>query len=313
MTASWGATRGIFRLGPRIWQALRPARRCWTSVAARVFSPRSSSDRVGASAVTAVDPSESFVEAVRERAAGCAARACGRRGAPVYGCELRCGDRPVRRPLHGRPRRRVARDGPRHAPGWGRHGMCVGSLGGRPGAVDVVLCRLPRARFLVPRGLERPGTRPGHLAELFREAGIGGIEESTLTIAVEHPSFEEWWAPFELGVGPTSAFVESLDPDRKKRLLGAHLRRVARRGTFRRACTRLGRSRHRRRRLTPGPVSVAFFFRHAPTGLRHGGNRYRASAGRQAAGRTSSSMFVWTIPIRIAPSSSPRCLKTSTA
>jgi hypothetical protein len=30
-------------------------------------------------------------------------------------------------------------------------------------------------------------------------------------VAVEHASFEEWWEPFELGVGPAGSYVTSLD------------------------------------------------------------------------------------------------------
>ncbi len=39
------------------------------------------------------------------------------------------------------------------------------------------------------------GVRQGHLAELFGAAGVGEIEEGTLAIDVEHPSFEDWWEP----------------------------------------------------------------------------------------------------------------------
>jgi SAM-dependent methyltransferase len=55
-----------------------------------------------------------------------------------------------------------------------------------------------------------PGTRRGHLASLLGEAGIEAIEQAELSIEVEHQTFEEWWQPFELGVGPAGAYVSGL-------------------------------------------------------------------------------------------------------
>jgi SAM-dependent methyltransferase len=59
------------------------------------------------------------------------------------------------------------------------------------------------------------GARQGHLGELFREAGLHDVEEGELSLTVEHRSFEEWWDPFTLGVGPAGAYVKGLDPDRR--------------------------------------------------------------------------------------------------
>ncbi len=62
------------------------------------------------------------------------------------------------------------------------------------------------------------GVRPGHLGELFRAAGLCEVEESAIVVDVEHPSFEEWWEPFLLGVGPAGAYVARLDARRQARL-----------------------------------------------------------------------------------------------
>ena len=58
------------------------------------------------------------------------------------------------------------------------------------------------------------GAREGHLAELFEAAGLREIEETTLSASLEHPSFEEWWEPYTRGVGPAGAYVAGLDPAR---------------------------------------------------------------------------------------------------
>jgi len=60
---------------------------------------------------------------------------------------------------------------------------------------------------------ELAGAREGHLTELFEAAGLRVVEETTHSVDVEHPTFEEWWEPFTLGVGPAGAHVASLDAD----------------------------------------------------------------------------------------------------
>ena len=57
--------------------------------------------------------------------------------------------------------------------------------------------------------------REGHLASLFTQAGFGGVQVTTLTVRVRHASFDQWWEPFTLGVGPAGAYVTSLPPDRR--------------------------------------------------------------------------------------------------
>jgi SAM-dependent methyltransferase len=55
------------------------------------------------------------------------------------------------------------------------------------------------------------GVREGHLGELARTAGLSDVEESRLTVEVGYQSFEEWWTPYTLGVGPAGAYVGGLD------------------------------------------------------------------------------------------------------
>jgi hypothetical protein len=55
------------------------------------------------------------------------------------------------------------------------------------------------------------GAREGHLAELATAAGLHEIESARLTVAVPFATFEEWWEPFTLGVGPAGAYVAGLD------------------------------------------------------------------------------------------------------
>jgi len=62
------------------------------------------------------------------------------------------------------------------------------------------------------------GAREGHLAELFRAAGLRQIKEASLSASVEHASFEEWWEPFTGGVGPAGSYLAGLDAERQAEL-----------------------------------------------------------------------------------------------
>ncbi len=62
------------------------------------------------------------------------------------------------------------------------------------------------------------GTREGQLTQLFTAAGLRQIDAQTLVVGVEHRSFEEWWEPFTLGVGPAGAYVASRSQEERAAL-----------------------------------------------------------------------------------------------
>ena len=63
-----------------------------------------------------------------------------------------------------------------------------------------------------------PGARAGSLGEIFGEAGLDDVEESELSMSVTHQSFDDWWEPFTLGVGPAGRYVQQLDPQNREEL-----------------------------------------------------------------------------------------------
>lgn len=65
------------------------------------------------------------------------------------------------------------------------------------------------------------GVREGHLAELFEAAGLAGIEATDLRVTVEHPDFDAWWRPFTEGVGPAGTYLARLDAARRDALRDA--------------------------------------------------------------------------------------------
>jgi len=55
-----------------------------------------------------------------------------------------------------------------------------------------------------------PGAREGHLAELCAAAGLQQIQPGSLTVEIRFETFTDWWEPFTLGVGPAGAYVSQL-------------------------------------------------------------------------------------------------------
>ncbi len=130
---------------------------------------------------------------------------------------------------------------------------CVWDHGGGKGPLGVFW---EAARELDPDiadEAELAGAREGHLARLFHEAGLHETEEHTLSIEVEHQSFEDWWAPYTLGVGPAGAHVAGLDPTRQA-LLRERCRIHAAARTVRADRAGLGGAQ---RRLTPPRAAFA--------------------------------------------------------
>src|ERR671934_263370 len=57
------------------------------------------------------------------------------------------------------------------------------------------------------------GCGPGALT-----GGLEDVEEGSVAVTVRHATFDEWWHPYTLGVGPAGAFVAGLDDERRERL-----------------------------------------------------------------------------------------------
>ena len=62
------------------------------------------------------------------------------------------------------------------------------------------------------------GAHQGHLTELFGDAGLREVAEDGIRVDVVHPTFEEWWEPYTFGVGPAGDYVQNLDDDGRSRL-----------------------------------------------------------------------------------------------
>ena len=173
--------------------------------------------RAGADAVLAVEPSASFAAAVRERLPGVDVRQSPAEQLPfpdgAFDAALaQLVVHFMTDPVQGlREMGRVTRPG-------GIVAACVWDHAGGRGPLTTFWSAV---RELDPAADDESGlagVREGHLAQLFAQAGLGQAQAGTLTVRVRQASFEQWWEPFTLGVGPAGAYVAALTPDRRAEL-----------------------------------------------------------------------------------------------
>jgi SAM-dependent methyltransferase len=172
---------------------------------------------VGPEGVTAVDPSESFVAAAGERHPGVTVERAGAEQLPFPDGSF---DAALAQlvvhfmadPVAGlREMARVTRS----------EGVVAACVWDHAGGTGPLSSFWDAVRGLDPEVDDEsllPGARAGHLTELFKSAGLRGVEETSLVVSTEHPTFEDWWEPFTLGVGPAGAYVARLDPERQAEL-----------------------------------------------------------------------------------------------
>jgi ubiquinone/menaquinone biosynthesis C-methylase UbiE len=173
--------------------------------------------RVGASNVSATDPSAKFVAATRQRYPEVDVRQASAEELPFHDdiFDVSLAQLVVHfmnDPVEGlREMKRVTRPG-------GVVAACVWDFGGSRGPLSPFY---EAARHVDPHvndESERPGTHQGHLLELFELAGLANPEETTLTASIEHVIFEDWWEPFKLGVGTAGSYLSSLDLERQAQI-----------------------------------------------------------------------------------------------
>jgi SAM-dependent methyltransferase len=173
--------------------------------------------RLEPDAVAAVDPSESFVAAAQERHPGVSVQ---RAAAEELPFEDQAFDAALAQlvvhfmadPVVGlREMARVTREG-------GVVAACVWDHAGGQGPLSLFWDAARELDSDVEDESQLAGSREGHLAELFHAAGLREVEENALSVSVEHPSFEDWWEPYTLGVGPAGDYAAGLDAKRQAQL-----------------------------------------------------------------------------------------------
>lgn len=173
--------------------------------------------RLGPSAVSAVDPSPPFVEAASERHPDVGVQRAPAEQLPFPDATFDAALAQLVVNFMSDPAagiaemRRVTRPG-------GVLAACVWDHAGGRGPLSPLWDAARELDPDVEDESDLAGAREGGLASLFTAAGLRDVEESTLVVSVEHPTFEEWWEPFTLGVGPAGSYVAGLADDDRRRL-----------------------------------------------------------------------------------------------
>jgi len=169
-------------------------------------------DRCGSEAVAACDPSAPFVESARSRLPGVDVREASAEDLPFADDHF---DAALAQlvvhfmadPVAGlREMGRVTRPGGVvSASVWDHHGGT--------GPLSPFWLAARDVDASAPHEDDLAGSREGHLAELAGDAGLTDVMSTALSVGIGFASFEEWWAPYLLGVGPAGSYAATLPQD----------------------------------------------------------------------------------------------------
>jgi SAM-dependent methyltransferase len=172
--------------------------------------------RLGAGAVAAVDPSEQFAAAARARHTGVDVRIAAAEELPFADAEFDAALAQLvvhfmNDPVRGLAEMaRVTRNG----------GVVAACVWDHAGGQTPLAPFWNAVQELDPNAADESSLAGGHegdLTELCTKAGLRAVEETALPVSVEHATFEEWWEPFTLGVGPAGVYVIGVGSQRDAR------------------------------------------------------------------------------------------------
>ena len=186
--------------------------------------------QLGEARVAAADPSPPFVAAARQRFPGVDVREASAESLPFADGEF---DAALAQlvvhfmadPVSGlREMARAVRRG-------GTVAACVWDFGGGRGPLGPFWEAVQTIDRDVAGEADLPGAREGHLVELLTVAGLRNVAGARLDVSRSFDSFDAWWEPFTMGVGPAGGFVATLDAPTARRLR-ATCRRMLPSGPF---------------------------------------------------------------------------------
>jgi SAM-dependent methyltransferase len=174
-------------------------------------------DRLGVDSVAAIDPSPPFVEAIRNRLPGLDVRQGGAESMPYDDSQF---DHALAQlVVHfmknaGAGLTEMARV---TKPG-GVVSACVWDLADDRGPISPFWRAARQLNGRVVDESQLAGVNDGDLMRLAVAAGLDDVEPMELSVTVRYPTFDIWWEPYTLGVGPAGDYVASLDDARRTAL-----------------------------------------------------------------------------------------------
>jgi SAM-dependent methyltransferase len=171
--------------------------------------------RVGEGSVHAVDPSEPFVAAARERHPDVDVRQASAAALPFEDGTFDAALAQLVVHFMRDPVAEIAEIG-RVTRSGGVVAACVWDHAGEQSPLGPFWRAMREIDPATQDESSLPGARDGHLVQLFEEAGLQDVAPGLLSVSVSHASFDEWWEPFTLGVGPAGAHFGSLPPGQQE-------------------------------------------------------------------------------------------------
>jgi len=189
-------------------------------------------DIVGAGRVAGADPSAPFVEQARARVPGADLRVAQAEALPFDDDSFDVAVSQlvfhfVSDPAEAvREMVRVTRPG-------GRVAACVWDMTGGMTMIRAFWDAARASGSTEPGETERFGGKPGQLAGLWRDAGLGDVVDESLTVSVDYPDYAELWQSFLGAAGPIGVYATSLGEHERDALASAlHERLGAPEGPF---------------------------------------------------------------------------------
>lgn len=173
--------------------------------------------RVGADSVTAIEPSDPFVAALRERQPGASVIHAAAEDLPLDDASFDTALAQLVVHFMKDPVRGIGEMRRVTAPG----GVVAANVWDHGGGNGPLSLYWEVVRELDPSSTGEgalAGATEGDLTRLFEEAGFDDVEEELLTVEVAHDTFEEWWEPYTLGVGPAGSHVAGMEPEAREEL-----------------------------------------------------------------------------------------------
>jgi SAM-dependent methyltransferase len=166
--------------------------------------------------VSAVDPSPQFVAAARERNPSADVREAGAEDLPYADDEFEAALAQLVVHFMADPDRGL-REMARVTRTDGVVAACVWDNAGGKSPLAPFWGAVQQLDPDVEDESQRAGSREGHLGELFREAGLRDVVDTVMHVHVHHATFDDWWQPFKLGVGPAGMYLAA-HPEREEKI-----------------------------------------------------------------------------------------------